>query len=482
MLQKLLIAFVTLFLFSACGGSSSSEPDVQNPPPADTGGTNDNTGGPNDDTSGANDDTGGANDDTGGTNGDDSNTLVFDMGDSRWNNDGFESTLVYRDDDDVLVIIPDFSKVECPRSWDPDGRCLYIANHTVDGPLDLRGSRFAFELEISQSILDNGGEPGGIVLVAYAQESTDPWGGAWTCALNNQDIESTTLAYECTMPEDNDALNLAGGGDAGKVGLQILRGDIENSAGGVNNDIEGTITMKSFVIHLAGGTSDGTGGTNESVGGTWIFDGTGFFAILSFWPSLGEYLHVQEMENGEEGMEWGTYSLDENHVLSVIDSFFDENGSIGLTGGGSGEQATRFITDGNTLTLEVFHVLDPEETLEVFTARRAISEGLVGTWIWNKSATEVVALIFLADGTYILAGVQDRDEASNGAEIGRYSHDAATGIMTISDLRLDTNDDAGFSGFVNSTDELNISVSGNSLTLSVTENGEEGETIIFTRL
>ncbi|MDQ2077142.1 hypothetical protein [Marinimicrobium sp. ABcell2] len=299
MLQKLLIAFLTVFLLSACGGSSNgSGPDVQNPPPADTDDSSDDTDDSSDDTDDPSDDIDDANDgaddnpvdaddsngggddntdddntdddntdDADGTNSDDRNTLVFNMGDSRWNNDGRESTLEYRDDEDVLVIIPDFTRVECPQSWDSNARCMYVANHTVDGPLDLRGSQFVFELEISQSILDNGGDPGGIVLVAYVQESTAPWEGAWTCATNNQNIESTTFTYECTMPEDNDALNLAGGGDVGKVGLQILRGDIENSAGGVNNDIEGTITMKSFVIHYTNAPDDNDDANDDDTGG-----------------------------------------------------------------------------------------------------------------------------------------------------------------------------------------------------------------------
>ncbi|WP_111642602.1 hypothetical protein [Marinimicrobium alkaliphilum] len=244
MLQNLLIALLTIFLLSGCLIDSSPDPDAQNSPPANTDDSSDEA----DDSDDANDNDN--TDDADDTHGDDSNALVLSMGDSRWNNDGRESTLEYRDDDDVLVIIPDFTRVECPQDWDADARCMYVANHTVDGPLDLRGSHFVVELEISQSILDNGGDPGGIVLVAYVQESNAPWEGAWTCATDNQAIESTTFTYECTMPEDNDALNLADGGDVGKVGLQILRGDIENSAGGVNNDIEGTITMKSFVIHL----------------------------------------------------------------------------------------------------------------------------------------------------------------------------------------------------------------------------------------
>jgi len=304
MLQKLLIAFCTVFLLSACGSSSNDAPAPQEPPPVDDNNDDDDdSNGDDEDANGDDEDANGDDDDAGGddedANGDDDSVLTFDMGDTRWTNDGSEATLEYHEDNDVLVMTPDFTMVDCPQDWDADALCTYIANHTVDGPLDLRGTHFVFELEISQSILDNGGEPGGIVLQAYGQERSGDYGGYWGCEVNNQDIEDTSVTYACTMPEDNDALNFAEGGDTGQVGLQVLRGDNDNDDGGVNNDIEGTITMKSFRIYLDGpppsddddddanGDDDDANGDDEANGGDDSAENEYSVQVASDWQNDG---------------------------------------------------------------------------------------------------------------------------------------------------------------------------------------------------
>jgi len=333
MLQKLLIAFFTILLISACGGGNDITSDL---PPVANSGDSDESGG---DESSGDEDTGEdeATDEDEGTDEDDSNILSFDMGDMRWGNNGSEATLEFNSEDGVLVMTPDFTQVDCPQDFDPDALCTFTANHTLDGPLDLRGTHYVFELEISQSILDNNGQPGGIVLQAYAQELGGAFGGFWGCDLNNQDIEAPTVTYECTMPEDNDALDLAEGGDVGQVGLQVLRGDNANDEGGVNNDVEGTITLKSFVIHLDGppasGGSDEEPSANElsvDVAANWQNDGSP--ATINFDNGV---VITPDWEAGDQ--QTAFVVLDETvdltnatvtYVIDVPQSYIDDGGMV----------------------------------------------------------------------------------------------------------------------------------------------------------
>lgn len=344
MLPKLLIAFFTTCLLSACGGGNditSNLPSSSIPDRDDTG-ADEPAGDSEGDDTGAEEETG---DDEASedeeTSEDTSNSLVLEMGDMRWGNNGSEATLEFDSENDVLVMTPDFTQVDCPQDFDADALCNFTANHTLDGPLDLRGAHFVIELDISQSILDNNGQPGGIVVQAYGQVLSGSFGGFWGCELLNQEIEGTSVTFECTLPEDNDALNFPEGGDAGQVGLQVLRGDNANEEGGVDNSIEGTITLKSFAINLDGPppSDDGANGGDEEpaanelavkVDADWQNDGTP--AIISFDNGV---VITPDWDAGDQ--QTAFVVLDEavdltdatvTYVIDVPQSYIDDGGMV----------------------------------------------------------------------------------------------------------------------------------------------------------
>ncbi|MGM0767827.1 MAG: hypothetical protein ACQEV6_07370 [Pseudomonadota bacterium] len=231
--------------------------------------------------------------------------------------------------------------------------------------------------------------------------------------------------------------------------------------------------------------------TNEtSVTGGWVLDtseetgnGAGHFIFFAFDAASGTYVHVEEKEFAEEleeGMEFGTFSVDDSNRLTVTGNIFDENGAIGIHPPEAGVDFN-FIVAGSQADLEV---VEGGEVVETIPASRVVANGLVGTWFYEEadvSQEELLMLAFLPDGTYVHAEVlSEASTEEMGAEIGSYSHDTNTGVVSVSDIIVDTNSDAGLSDFVGNAN-LAASVSGNTLTLSVTEDGGT-EQLIFKRL
>ncbi|WP_111641084.1 family 15 carbohydrate-binding domain-containing protein [Marinimicrobium alkaliphilum] len=259
------LSMAAALVLSACGGSNLNPPDTsidhsqEHEEPENGNGNGNGNGNEN----------GNGN---GGDNGDDtSDAMHLPLGDSAWTNNGSSATLSYDTENEVLILTPDFTQEACPQDWDANARCVFAANYSMDGPIDLRGATLVFELDIDQSILDNNGQPGGIILQGYGQQQVAPWGGFWGCEVYNQDIDASPYTYSCEFPLDSDSLVFSTGGDTGQVGLQVLRGDGAdegaNPEGPVDSTLEGSITLHAARLYLADDTPDDNGGDNGNGNG-----------------------------------------------------------------------------------------------------------------------------------------------------------------------------------------------------------------------
>lgn len=194
----------------------------------------------------------------------------------------------------------------------------------------------------------------------------------------------------------------------------------------------------------------------------------------------GTYIHVQvdedkSLNNPENGMEWGNYTVDNSTGLLETSQIFDDNGSNGLS-----EPRTRYVqlSDDSMLTIKVDNnqngMIDSDES---FGFSRAIvnvkpddeidPKDMLGLWEINSTNNELAAIAFLEDGTYLQMQVDagwSLSEPGNGMEWGKYSL-GKNSILTTSQT-FDNNDASGLSDNILRT----VKVVNNTLTLGVDEN------------
>lgn len=218
---------------------------------------------------------------------------------------------------------------------------------------------------------------------------------------------------------------------------------------------------------------------------------------LAFFED-GTYIHVQVDETGsttnpKNGMEWGTYTIDEATRSLTTTQLFDNNSSSGLSD--SLDRYARLV-DGK-LVIEVDNnkngVIDNNEKFG-FSKRTADNnildkidpKDLIGLWENKSTDNELLTLAFLEDGSYIHLEVDENipfDTPNNeisGMEWGNYTLNNRTGELTVNQ-RFDNNGGTGLS------DPLDryVSVSDNTLTLKVDENKngviDSDESFTFTK-
>lgn len=194
----------------------------------------------------------------------------------------------------------------------------------------------------------------------------------------------------------------------------------------------------------------------------------------------GTYIHVQvdeekSLNNPENGMEWGKYTVDNSTGLLETSQIFDANGSSGLS-----EPRTRYarLSEDNMFAIEVDKnqngIIDSDES---FDFSRAIVDvrpddeidpkDLLGLWEANPANNELSALAFLEDGTYLQMQVDDGRssiEPGNGMEWGKYSIGKNSTLIT--SQTFDNNGTSGLSDNILRT----VKVVNNTLTLGVDEN------------
>jgi len=70
-------------------------------------------------------------------------------------------------------------------------------------------------------------------------------------------------------------------------------------------------------------------------------------------------------------------------------------------------------------------------------------DGAAGVWVGYDSSDRSYTLRLTTSGRYML-GIQS-DDAEHGVEVGTFTRDATTGLITTSDIKTDTNGDGGWS-------------------------------------
>ena len=197
---------------------------------------------------------------------------------------------------------------------------------------------------------------------------------------------------------------------------------------------------------------------------------------LAFFED-GTYINVRvdedkTLDNPENGMEWGNYTISDEGSL-LVTQFYDDNGSSGLSNNviksielANGKLIIGIDVDGDNIIRdnEKFTFLNakPEDDTE--------SKKLLGLWTNKDTNNDLLALAFFDDGTYVHLEVDealplDTENEISGMEWGTYSVDSQTNALTIN-TTFDRNGNTGLS------DPLTryARVSGDLLTLQVDEN------------
>lgn len=239
---------------------------------------------------------------------------------------------------------------------------------------------------------------------------------------------------------------------------------------------------------------------NANIRGVWTSDETDneFLAFIFFRD--GTYVHMEVDEetpfdvSGEEsGMEWGTYTRDDETGQLAIDNIFDENGDTGLTDfvPNSGPPVFAQVA-GDTLTLQFDDNQDGTigdgESLDF--SRATSEDPIVGAWRNDTTDNDLLAFVFFGDGTYAHMEVDeeapfDEEGEESGMEWGTYTRDSDTGQLTVTQT-FDANQDTGLTDFVGEgAPGLFAQVSGNTLTLQFDDNDngtiDEDESLDFVR-
>lgn len=296
--------------------------------------------------------------------------------------------------------------------------------------------------------------------------------------------------------------NLEGGMEWGKYTIDDETGELttnpifdNNGSAGLSDSITRYAQVSDGILTLeVDENDDGIIGSNE----VFSFSETKSEGLLGAWGNDdidegllgvaffedGTYVHVQvdeadgSINNPKNGMEWGTYSIDDVTGSLTTTQLFDNNGESGLS-----DPLVRYarIVDGK-LIIEVDEdkngTIDDDEmfgfsklTADNNPIDQVDSKDLVGLWENKDTDNELLTLAFLDDGTYIHLEVDENIPFDNlnseisGMEWGNYTLNNRTGALAVNQ-RFDNNGDTGLS---DSLDRY-VSVSGNTLTLKVDEN------------
>ncbi len=204
------------------------------------------------------------------------------------------------------------------------------------------------------------------------------------------------------------------------------------------------------------------------------FDGgwfTGLASVLSFADDGTYYGSTQigSSENPLTGMERGTFTLDADTFRFTASAVVDTNGEAGMAGTGldakmavHNDTMYRWRSDGSLFT---------------YARIKGESNDLLGSWQFGERGTEDSGVVSFFDnellenktvsGFYVIAeDVEPGDESvSDGVELGLYTIDARTNHLAMTSQLIDTNGDAGFSGFGPNTN-IRIWALGDSLVLA----------------
>ena len=218
--------------------------------------------------------------------------------------------------------------------------------------------------------------------------------------------------------------------------------------------------------------------------GAWSFDDADDDELIGVaFLDDSKYVHVQVdsnrlLDDPENGLEWGNYTVNNTTGLLQTSQIFDSNGGKGLS-----EPRTRYarVTDDEKLNIDVDD--------ETFTFSRTMTNSMInpqtlsGLWRMDLGDQELVTLSFLDDGTYVqtqVTGPNSSRDDDSGIEWGKYSL-KANNEFKVNNIIFDNNGSSGLSDDVLRT----VQISGDTLTLGVDENDnkviDSNESYMFTK-
>jgi hypothetical protein len=169
--------------------------------------------------------------------------------------------------------------------------------------------------------------------------------------------------------------------------------------------------------------------------------------------------------NGEDGMEYGTYSYDGSEITTSVE--LDTNRGWGLNDGtvtpaNPGTSSFAATLAGNILSIPSGH---PTPGQDPYSFSRVTSTSIVGGWkLDGPTDDESIVITFLDGGDFMLVHGNNLEDDSGqaGIEYGEYTWNSETGAFGIILSSLtDTNGEFGLSH--SGISNLSLGVGGNSM-------------------
>jgi hypothetical protein len=209
--------------------------------------------------------------------------------------------------------------------------------------------------------------------------------------------------------------------------------------------------------------------------GSWHVFSLETVAVVTFLPD-GHFMLASHHFDGSDpsGIEWGTFSWYEATSGLQVTTLIDTNGDSGLSSGGGFSPAK--LENGKLM------IRDHDNSGDWTALSRVpqVPGSLLGSWSWLPGPDSSPSIFsFFADGTYMMAeaGVAEAN-SQPGVERGRYSWNAATGDLLVTEILVDTNGSIGGSAHVNEPGYLSARI-GSDGVLSFTENDAQHSSARF---
>jgi hypothetical protein len=138
------------------------------------------------------------------------------------------------------------------------------------------------------------------------------------------------------------------------------------------------------------------------------------------------------------GIEFGTFSVNSTTNILTVHTVYDQNGENGLS---NNNPNTTMTVNGDTLTL-----IDPDDGAFNLTRVTNASDPIIGAWNFGSAEHKnggVFSLTIYEENNYILTEWNVGDQQNAGLEFGTYVY--ANGEITVT-VVVDQNGDTGTSG------------------------------------
>lgn len=202
--------------------------------------------------------------------------------------------------------------------------------------------------------------------------------------------------------------------------------------------------------------------------GSWLTDGD-FPAVLTFVNNL-HYTVTSTDPDCFNGLELGVYSLKNNSLSADVE--LEVDGSCGLS---DLDEANTLTVAANTMTLF--------DGSEEYSFTRLESGALLGSWIGYEPEAfgdHQLILSILPDNRFVFSqyGTSDPENGNDGYEYGTYTLDSGTGAFVPT---VEINKDGSW-GFSDNEATLTLTTSGDEMTITVTDPGQNPVSFTLTRV